>query len=328
VNYRKLGTSDLIVSDLAVGCFSMTQIYGNPDPQAGIDTINRAIELGITHFDTADTYGDGANEELVGPVFKPMRDKLVVATKFGQVKHPDGTRSINGRPEYVRQACEASLKRLGMDYIDLYYQHRVDATVPVEETVGEMKRLVEEGKVRTIGLSEASPETVRRAHKIHPITAIQMEYSLWTRFVEDEHLPQCEELGIALVGYAPIGRGFLSGSVRSAADLGDDGDTRGNHPRFNAENLENNVRQLKPIEDMARDKGCTMAQLAIAWVRDKGNMVFPLAGSGKRVHLEENIKAMDLPLSELERQALSDAIDLTAIAGERYPPGMMEHLNV
>jgi len=252
VNHRKLGTSDLTVSDLAVGCFSMTQIYGAPNPEDGIATINRAIELGITHFDTADTYADGANEKLVGKVFKPVRDKLVIATKFGQVKHPDGTRSINGRPEYVRQACEASLKRLGMDYIDLYYQHRIDANVPVEETVGEMARLLEEGKIRAIGLSEASPETVRRAHKIHPIAAIQMEYSLWTRFVEDEHVPQCEELGIALVGYAPIGRGFLSGSVRTAADLGDEGDTRGNHPRFQGDNLEKNVAILKPIEEMAK----------------------------------------------------------------------------
>lgn len=325
---RKLGASALTVSDLALGCFSMTQIYGNPDPAEGKATIDRAIELGITHFDTADAYAFGTNEELVGQAVKAKRDKLVIATKFGQVVKPDGTRSINGRPDYVRQACEASLKRLGFDHIDLYYQHRVDADVPIEETVGEMKRLVEEGKILGIGLSEASADTLRRAHAVHPVTALQTEYSLWTRFVEEEHLPLCHDLGIALVAYAPIGRGFLSGSVRSADDLSEDGDTRGMHPRFQGANLDKNIALLEPLEEMARDKNCTMAQLAIAWVRDSTDMVYPLVGSGRRTHLEENVQAMALELSTEEREALSTAFDVSSVTGDRYPPGMMGHLNL
>jgi len=257
---RTLG-KELTVSAIGLGCMDMSgALYGAVDEANAVAAIHKAIEIGIDMIDTSDSYAGGKNEELVGAAIADRRDKVMLATKFGQVRHPDGKMDIVGTPEYVRSACEASLKRLGLDHIDLYYQHRVDANVPVEETVGEMARLLEEGKIRAIGLSEASPETVRRAHKIHPIAAIQMEYSLWTRFVEDEHVPQCEELGIALVGYAPIGRGFLSGSVRTAADLGDEGDTRGNHPRFQGDNLEKNIAILKPIEEMAKDKGCTMAQ--------------------------------------------------------------------
>jgi aryl-alcohol dehydrogenase-like predicted oxidoreductase len=324
---RRLGAAPFEVSALALGCFSMTPIYGTPDPKEGIATIHRALELGINHFDTADVYADGANEELVGLALRSRRDKAIIATKFGQVKNADGTRRIDGSPEYVQAACEASLKRLGTDYIDLFYQHRVDPGVPADETAGAIKRLIEDGKIRAYGISEARASTVRAAHAIQPLAAVQLEYSLWTRFVEDQHLPQCRELGIGLVAYAPLGRGFLSGAVTNAETLKDPGDTRSRHPRFSPENIEHNLRVIQPLADMARHKGCTMAQLALAWVAGEEG-IFPLTGAGRRTHLEENAAALEIDLTPEERRTLSDRINPEAIKGERYPPEMMGALNV
>lgn len=325
---RELGKTGIQVSALALGCFSMTKIYGNPDPEEGVRTIHRALEMGVNHLDTADVYQNGDNEKLVGGAIAGKRDQYVVATKFGQVVRPDGTRTIDGSPEYIRKSCEGSLQRLGTDYIDLYYMHRIDADTPIEESIGALADLVKEGKIRAIGISEASVESLRRGSKVHHIAALQSEYSLWTRFVEKEHLPLCKELGTSLLAYAPIGRGFLSGSIRSDKDLGEVGETRRNHPRFRGDNLERNLALLGPIEEMARQKGCTMAQLAIAWVRKAGPTVFPLAGSGKVRHLEENVAAMDVQLSADERRQLTEAVSGVDVVGERYPEGMMEHLNV
>jgi aryl-alcohol dehydrogenase-like predicted oxidoreductase len=307
---------------------SMTPIYGKPDPDEAIATVHRALELGVNHIDSSDAYAGGTNEELLARAIAGKRDQVLLATKFGQVRHPDGSMEIAGSPDYVRSACEASLKRLDTDYIDLYYQHRVDTDVPIEDTIGAMAELKQQGKIRALGMSEAHPDTIRRALKVHDIAAVQIEYSLWTRFVEQEHLPLCHDNNIGFVAYSPIGRGFLSGSIRSADDLAPEADGRAGHPRFQADSIEKNVSLLKPIEDMAAAKGCTMAQLAIAWVNCAGDDIFPLPGSGKRAHLEENVKAAEIELSAAERAQLAELVIADDVEGERYPPAMMKIVNV
>lgn len=328
MRYHKISNADFELSELALGCMSMTPMYGRPDREESIASVHRAVELGINHIDTSDAYAFGANEELLALALEGKREKMIVASKFGQVISRDGSRYINGKPDYVRSACEASLKRLKIDHIDLYYQHRVDPNVPIEDTIGAMAELKQAGKIGAIGLSEAAPKTIRAAHKVHPIAALQTEYSLWTRMVEDEHLALCRELGIAFIAYSPMGRGFLTGEIRSVDDLGAQSDWRVNHPRFAPENIERNLSLLHPIENMAKAKGCTMAQIAIAWVNGAGDDVFALAGSAKRTHLEENVKALDIELSPAERAELSSSVHADEASGERYPPGMIEAVNV
>ena len=295
---RRLGRSELVVSALGLGCMGMSEFYGSTDDAESIATIHRALDLGINFIDTADMYGVGRNEELVGRALAGRRENAVLATKFGNVRAPDGKfLGVNGRPEYVLQSCEGSLKRLGVDHIDLYYQHRVDTEVPIEETVGAMAQLVKQGKVRFLGLSEAAPATIRRAAAVHPIAALQSEYSLWTREPEAEILPACRELGIGFVAYSPLGRGFLTGSFRSKANL-EETDFRRNHPRFQEENLERNLVLVERIEKLAAEKKCTPAQLALAWLLAKGPDIVPIPGTKRRKYLEENAapSASRLPL--------------------------------
>ncbi len=295
----------------------MSEFYGTADASEAVATIHRALELGITFLDTADMYGRGANEELVGQAIRDRRDQVVLATKFGNVRNDDGTRGVRGDAEYVRQACDASLRRLGVDYVDLYYQHRVDFTVPIEETVGAMAELVRAGKVRYLGLSEASPETIRRAHAVHPISALQTEYSLWTRDPEDGPLPACRELGIGFVAYSPLGRGFLTGQIRSPEDLEED-DFRRNNPRFQGENFRRNLDLVARVEEIAREKGCTPAQLALAWVLARGDDIVPIPGTKRRRYLEDNAGAVDVELTPEELARLEAAFPKGATAGERY----------
>ena len=324
---RALGSSGLEVSALGLGCMGMSEFYAGRDDAESLATIHRALELGVTLLDTADMYGVGANEELVGRAIRGRRDRVVLATKFGNVRGADGSfLGVDGRPEYVRACCEASLKRLGVEVIDLYYQHRVDRRTPIEETVGAMAGLVRAGKVRFLGLSEASPETLRRACAVHPIAALQTEYSLWTRDVEAAILPACRELGVGFVAYSPLGRGFLSGTFRSAADL-DPADYRSRHPRFAPGNLEANLRLVDAVAAVAAAHGATPAQVALAWVLSRGADVVPIPGTKRRRYLEENVGALALRLTDAELAALAAACPPGATAGARYPEGGMATVN-
>ncbi|HET9577866.1 MAG TPA: aldo/keto reductase [Usitatibacter sp.] len=323
---RTLGSS-LEVSAIGLGCMGMSEFYGGRDEAESIATLHRALDLGVTFLDTADMYGVGRNEELVGRAIRGRRQGLVVATKFGNVRGEDGSfRGVDGRPEYVRTACEASLKRLGIDAIDLYYQHRVDPNTPIEDTVGAMADLVRQGKVRYIGLSEAAPATIRRAHKVHPVTALQTEYSLWSRDPEDEILPTVRELGIGFVPYSPLGRGFLTGRIRSIDDLAPD-DWRRNSPRFQGENFRRNLRLVDEIAAMAREKGCTPSQLALAWVLAQGDDIVPIPGTKHRGYLEENVGAESLRLGREDLARISRALPPGAAAGTRYPEAGMRTVN-
>jgi aryl-alcohol dehydrogenase-like predicted oxidoreductase len=315
---RKLGTQGLEVSALGLGCMGMSEFYGTTDEGEAIATIHRALELGIDFLDTADMYGRGANEKLVGKAIGERRNAVVLATKFGNVRNDDGSREVRGDAEYVRQACDASLQRLGLDHVDLYYQHRVDRRVEIEETVGAMAELVEAGKVRYLGLSEASPETVRRAHAVHPISALQSEYSLWTRDPEDGPLPTCRELGIGFVAYSPLGRGFLTGQIRSPDDL-EKGDFRRNNPRFQGENFQRNLDLVARVEEIAQEQGRTTGQVALAWVLSRGGDIVPIPGTKRRHYLEENAEAMDVELTDQDLERLEEAFPQGAAAGDRYP---------
>ena len=321
LQHRTLGTtSSLTVSALGLGCMGMSEFYGTGDEGEAIATIHRAPDLGVTFLDTADMYGPFTNEQLVGRAIAGRREEVQLATKFGNERLPDGTRGgINGRPEYVRAACDASLQRLGVDHIDLYYQHRVDKTVPIEDTVGAMKELVEAGKVRHLGLSEASAETIRRAHAVHPITALQSEYSLFTRDLEDEILPALRELGIGLVPYSPLGRGILTGTITSEESLAEDDSRRTAYfPRLNGEGLRANLRLVDEVRRIAEEKGCTPGQLALAWVLAQGEDVAPIPGTKRVRYLEENVGAADVTLTEADLAALEQAVPRGAVVGDRY----------
>lgn len=322
---RSLG--GLTVSAIGLGCMSMTPIYGEPSEPEAIATIHRAVELGVDLIDTADAYANGKNEELVGRAVKGYRNKIVLATKFGQIRHPDGRMDVSGRPDYVRQACEASLRRLGVSVIDLYYIHRIDPAVPIEDTVGAMARLKEAGKIRHLGLSEAAPATLRRAHATHPIAALQTEYSLWTRDAEDGLLDTCAELGIGYVAYSPLGRGFLTGTITGPDALGAQ-DRRRDHPRFHAENLARNLRLLQILKELAAAEHCTPAQLALAWVMSRRNFIVPLPGTKQRRWLEENAAAAALAPAPATLTALDRAFPRGIAAGTRYPEGQMGRLGL
>ncbi len=319
IQKRQIG--DLTVSALGLGCMGMSEFYGTPDEQGGIATIQRALDLGVTFLDTADMYGPFTNEQLVGRAVSGRRDEVQLATKFGNERRPDGSWvGINGRPDYVRAACDASLSRLGVDHVDLYYQHRVDRTVPIEETVGAMAELVAAGKVRHLGLSEASAATVRRAHATHPITALQTEYSLFTRDLEDEILPTLRELGIGLVPYSPLGRGLLTGAIGAESGADGDADRRrtGYFPRFQGEALETNLALVDRVRALADEKGCTPGQLALAWVLAQGDDVVPIPGTKRVRYLEENVAAADVVLTDEDLVALTTAVPRDAVAGDRY----------
>jgi aryl-alcohol dehydrogenase-like predicted oxidoreductase len=326
MKYRKLGRNGPEVSALGLGCMVMSSMYGPADEAEAIATIREALDAGANFLDTSDYYGAGHNEGLVGRALADgYRARAVLASKFGNVKLPDGRAGVNGRPEYVAACCDASLKRLGVEVIDLYYQHRVDAAVPIEDTVGAMKRLVEQGKVRHLGLSEAGVETLRRAAKVHPIAALQTEYSLWTRFAEAEIIPACRELGIGFVPYCPLGRGMLTGEIATLADI-PQGDRRREHPRFADANFENNAALVRPLLEAARARGCTPAQLALAWLLAQGEDLVPIPGTRRRTHLRQNLAAIDMTLSAPEAAALAAMIDDSRVQGTRYPASQLHLL--
>ena len=324
---RQLGTSGPQVSALGLGCMGMTPIYATPDPDVAIATIRAAVDSGITMIDTADMYAGGKNEELVGRALQGIRDQVVLASKFGNMRLPDGTRKVNGKPEYVFEACDKSLTRLGVEHIDLYYLHRMDPTVPIEETVGAMGQLIEQGKVGAIGLSEAGADTIRRAQATHPLAAIQTEYSLASRDVEAEILPTCRELGIGFVAYAPLSRGLLSGKIISLDQLGES-DRRRDMPRFQGGNLENNLAMVKAVGEIATDKGVSTAAIAIAWVLARGYDVVPIPGCSRRETLEDSLKAIDVRLSDDDLSAIGSALDADRIVGTRYPEKQMQRLGI
>ena len=317
---RKLGNQGLVVSELGLGCMGMSEFYGIADESEAIATIHRALELGVTLLDTADMYGVGHNEELVGKAIKDCRDRVIIATKFGNVRGSDGSfKGVNGKPEYVRSCCDASLKRLGVDTIDLYYQHRVDPNTPIEETVGAMAKLVQAGKVRYLGLSEAASATIRRAMAVHPISALQTEYSLWSREPESEILPTCRELGIGFVAYSPLGRGFLTGKIKSLDTLSEGDYRAGLYPRLQGDNLQQNLKLVEQIEQMAAAKGIKAGQLALAWVLAQGEDIVPIPGTKRRTYLEENIAAATVTLTQAELDQIAKALPLGIAAGDRYP---------
>jgi aryl-alcohol dehydrogenase-like predicted oxidoreductase len=323
---RQLGKDGPVVSAMGLGCMGMSEFYGPRDETEALATIHRALDLGVTLLDTADMYGPFTNEQLVGRAIRERRKEVFLATKFGILRSADPQyRGVSGKPEYVRSACEASLRRLGVDVIDLYYQHRVDPETPIEETVGAMARLVKEGMVRYIGLSEAGPQTIRRAHAVHPVTALQSEYSLWTRDHEDGPLPVCRELGIGFVAYSPLGRGFLTGTITKPEDLGDD-DFRRTNPRFQEENFRKNLVLARGVVEMAREKGCTAGQLALAWVLSRGDDIVPIFGTKRRAYLEENLGALTVSLGTAELKRLDELAPKGAAAGDRYGEAMMNFM--